>query len=150
MAAGIAALGALAAKGGMAAKGIWAGMNLNKLMMLLFGGQMAMDAMGGVGKYALGGKQVGLGGKQMEMQVGLGRREEARTDELIRRLERENQKQYLRGERSKAQERVSSSADRDTQMAMSMIMALSGLQQEETQIANRRGPSSASMLGLMR
>ena len=150
----IAALGGLAAKGAMGAKGLWAGSGpFMKLMALMFGYDIAKDTLGaatGLTERGTQKMQVELAGKQMDMQASMGRREEERTDKLIRQLTRENEKKYLREEKASARQDVRNIQAEQNEMAMAMVMALSQLGQEQSQIATRPRPSRASMLHLMR
>lgn len=146
----LAALGTVAAKGAGVAKTAFAGLNLNKLLFLLFGGEMALSGIEALGGYKTQKAQLGLGGKQIELQAALGKREEERTDKLMRRLARESEKQYLRGERSAAKKDIRAGQARQNEMAMAMLMALSNIGQQQGEIISRPRPSTSSMLSLMR
>jgi hypothetical protein len=140
-----------AAKG---AAGLWKGADvLTKLMALMFGYDIVKGGLGaatGLTEHGTEKAQVKLAGRQAELAAAMGKREEERTDKLIRQLMGEKQKEYIRSEKAAANRDIRASSERQNEMAMAMLMALSGFQQQQSEIASRPAPSTASMLSLMR
>ena len=152
----IAAIGGLAAKaspwlvkgGALAAKHPFMA-----LMSLMFGYDVSKDLLGaatGLTPYGTQKKQIELSGKQMGMQVAMGRKEEARTDKLIKRLIAEQERRETRTEKRQATEDIRAGHERQMEMTLATMMALSGLQEQQGRLASKAPPSMASMLSLMR
>jgi len=150
----IAAIGGGIAKGASLAKGAMAGLGgMEKLMLLLFGGDIALKGLGqltGLNEYGTQKAQVDLAGKQVGMQAGMGRREEARTDKLMRQLMRENEKKYDRSERTSLKQSNMELQSQQNEMAMAILMAISGMNSQQAEIGSRPRPSTGSMLSMMR
>jgi len=155
----IAAIGGLASKAALGAKGIWAGGGaFGKLMMLLFGYDIAKDTLGFTGeKLGIIGsergikeKQLELAGKQMGMQTSMGKREEARADKLMNQLLQEKGRERRQSSRESTRKDIRSSQDQQNQMAMTMLMALAEMQNAQSRTASRPSQSTMSMMSLMR
>lgn len=139
---------------GAGIKGVGAGIKslslIQKLLLAFFGTTTALDYLETRGGLGVERAKVGLGGRQMELAAAVGKKEEARTEKLMRRLFREEEKRYLRGEKAETRADIRASQEKQNQMAMAMLMALSNLQRQQAEIASRPAPSTASMLSLMR
>jgi len=129
-------------------------MNPALLAALVFGGMQGgsalLDFLTGVKKIGTERMALGLQKKQVEAAAGMGRREEGRADRLTKQM-LEHEDKLSRREDSRA-ERASlrDSQEQENQMMMSMVMALSGMNQQMTNTASQPPPSRMSMMGLMR
>ena len=142
--AGAAGLGkaALTGLGGMS--------TFNKILMALMGGQFLQSTMESKGRQDISKAQIGLQKRQIESQGDMGRRKEARTDKLMRQLLGEKEKNLLREERTGLKQDLMRGEERQSQMAMAMLMSLMSAQDDEAEIMSGPRPSTASMLSLMR
>jgi len=142
--AGAAGLGkaALTGLGGMS--------TFSKILMALMGGQFLQSTMESKGRQDISKAQIGLQKRQIESQGDMGRREEARTDKLMRQLLGEKEKNLLREERTGLKQDLMRGEERQSQMAMAMLMSLMSAQDDEAEIMSGPRPSTASMLSLMR
>jgi hypothetical protein len=86
----------------------------------------------------------------MELAAAVGKREEARTDKLMRQLLGEKEKEHLRTEKTRTSKDIRASQERQNEMAMAMLMALSNFQGRQAETLSGPRPSTASMLSLMR
>jgi hypothetical protein len=120
----------------------------------VIGGGMLIDAILKfiTGQREIGTQRIGLGlqGKQLEAAAGMGRRAEARSDKMIKKLLAHQDKRYLQERGRESQQALRSSQEQENEMAMTMIMALAGLNQQSTQTASRPPIPKMSMLNLMR
>ena len=124
------------------------------LMALIFGGaQLGSSVLELItGSKKIGTEQMALGlqKKQVEAAAGMGRREEYKTDRLTDRIiEHESKLSRQTGSRMERAE-LRDSQSQENQMMMSMIMALSGMNQQATNIASQPPISRMSLMGMMR
>jgi hypothetical protein len=123
---------------------------MTKLLAAYFGTTTALDFMESQAGMGVEKAKIGLGGKQMELAAAVGKREEARTDKLMRQLLGEKEKEHLRTEKTRTSKDIRASQERQNEMAMAMLMALSNFQGRQAETLSGPRPSTASMLSLMR
>ena len=116
----------------------------------LQGGSALLDYLTGSKKLGTERMALGLQKKQVEAAAGMGRREEHRTDKLTKQLLEHEDKLSRRSESRMERADLRGSQEQENQMMMSMIMALSGMNQQATNVASQPPPSRMSMMGLMR
>jgi hypothetical protein len=80
--------------------------------------------------------------EQLRQAAGIGRREETRYEDLVKQLQ-------LVAQEGRAEEYMRETQREGNQMAMAMMMALSGLKQSQGATMGRPIPPS-SMIGMMR